>query len=188
MPVCSKSVKFWPNRWFFMVFNKMRHVLQVYAENLIKTQKHASLFKKCQALPKSIIFHGFSRNEAFFATFCWKVHQNRKTCQFVRKVSSFGQIDDFSWFFTKWGTFCIFLLKNSSKKTNMPVCSKSCKFWPNGRFFMVFREMKHFLNLFAENLIKTQKHASLFEKCQVLAKSMIFHGFIRNEEHFATIG
>ena len=53
-----------------MVFNEMRHVLQVFAENLIKTQKHASLFEKCQGLAKSMIFHGFSRNEALFATFC----------------------------------------------------------------------------------------------------------------------
>ena len=41
---------------------------------------------------------------------------------------------------------------------------------------MVFREIGHFLQLSDEKLIKTQTHASLFEKCQVLAKSMIFHG------------
>ena len=133
-----------------------------------------------------MILHGFSPNEALFATFCWKVDQNAKTCQFVRKMSSFGQIDDFSRFFTKWGTFCNFSLKSSSKQKNMPVCSKSCKFWPNRRFFMVFHEMRPFLNLFAEKLIKTLKHASLFEKCQVLAKSMIFHGFSRNQALFAT--
>ena len=40
---------------------------------------------------------------------------------------------------------------------------------------MVSREMKHFLNLSAEKVIKTKKHASLFEKCQVLPKSRIFH-------------
>ena len=39
---------------------------------------------------------------------------------------------------------------------------------------MVFREMRHSLELFAEKFIKTTKHASLFEKLQVLAKSMIF--------------
>jgi len=32
-------------------------------------------------------------------------------------------------------------------------------------------------------LMKTQKRDSLFEKLQVLAKSMIFHGFSRND-HF----
>ena len=43
-----------------MVFNKMRHVLQVFPEKLIKTLKHMSLFEKCQVLPKSMISHGFS--------------------------------------------------------------------------------------------------------------------------------
>ena len=176
MPVSSKSCQFWPNRKFFMVFNEMRHVLQLFAEKLIKTQKHASLFEKCQVLAKSMIFDGFSQNEARLASFCWKVHQNLKTCQFVRKVSSFSQIDDFSWIFTKSGTFSNFLLKSSSKQKNMPVCLKSWVFWPNRWFFMLFHEMRHFLQLFPENLIKTQKHASLFEKCQVLAKSRIFHG------------
>ena len=183
MPVFTKSVRFYPNRGLFMVFNEMRHVLQVFAENLIKTQKHASLFEKCQGLAKSMIFHGFSRNEALFATFCWKVHQNTKTCQFVRKVASFGQIDDFLWFFVKSGTFCNVLLKSSSKKKNMPVFLKSVKFWPNRLFFI---KMRHFLHLFPENLIKTQKHASLFEKLHVLAKSMSFLGFSRNEALFKT--
>ena len=53
-----------------MVFNEMRHVLQVFAEKVIKTQKHASLFEKCQVLAKWMISHAFSRNEALFATFC----------------------------------------------------------------------------------------------------------------------
>ena len=41
---------------------------------------------------------------------------------------------------------------------------------------MLFREMRHFLQLFAEKLIKKEKHASLYEKCEVLPKSRIFHG------------
>ena len=40
---------------------------------------------------------------------------------------------------------------------------------------MVFHEMRHFLQLFAEKLTKTPKHDSLLEKLQVLAKSMIFY-------------
>ena len=133
-----------------------------------------------------MIFHGFSRNRALFATFWWKVDQNAKTCQFVRKVSSFGQIDDFSWFFTKSGTFWKFLLKSWSKRKNMPVCSKSVKFWPNRGFFMVFNKMRHVLQVFPEKLIKMLKHMSLFEKCQVFPKSMISHGFSWNEALFAT--
>ena len=49
---------------------------------------------------------------------------------------------------------------------------------------MLFREMRHFLRLFAEKLIKKEKHASLFEKLQVLAKWTIFHCFSQNEALF----
>ena len=52
-----------------MVFNETKHVLQVIAENLMKTQKHATLFEKCKVLAKSMLFHGFSRKQALFATF-----------------------------------------------------------------------------------------------------------------------
>ena len=142
MPVCAKSVNFWPNRRFLIVFHKMRHFLHFFTEKLIEKDKHASLFEKLQVLAKWTIFHGFSRKEALFKSFCWKGDQYAKTCQFVRKVSSFS---------------------------------------PNRGFFVVFNEMKHVLNVFAENLIKTQKHATLFEKSQGLAKSRIFHGFSRNE-------
>ena len=45
---------------------------------------------------------------------------------------------------------------------------------------------QYFLQLFAEKLTKTPKHGSLFEKLLVLAKSMIFRSFSRNEPLFAT--
>ena len=46
--------------------------------------------------------------------------------------------------------------------------------------------MSHFFQLFAEKFTKTPKHGSFFEKLQVLAKSMIFRAFSRNEPLFAT--
>ena len=46
---------------------------------------------------------------------------------------------------------------------------------------MLFHEMRHFLELFAEKFTKTPKHDSLLEKLQDLAKSMIFRCFSRNE-------
>ena len=73
----------------------MRDFLRLFSEKFITTEKHASLFKKLNVLAKSMIFHAFSWNQAHFATFSWKLDQNDKTCQFVRKVSTFGQIDDF---------------------------------------------------------------------------------------------
>ena len=44
---------------------------------------------------------------------------------------------------------------------------------------------QYFLQLFAEKLTKTPKHGSLFEKLLVLAKSMIFRAFSRNDSLFA---
>ena len=84
----------------------------------------------------------------------------------LEKLHSFVQIDDFSCLFTKWGTFCFFLLKSSWKCQDMVVCSKSCKFWPNRWFFVLFHEMRHFLQLFPEKFIEMQRHGSLFEKLQ----------------------
>ena len=51
---------------------------------------------------------------------------------------------------------------------------------------MHFLEMSHFLQLFAEKLSKTRKNGSFLEELQVLAKSMIFRAFSRNEPFFAT--
>ena len=53
-----------------MLFQEMRHFLELYAEKFIKTEKRARLFGKLGVLAKWMIFHGFSRNEALFATFC----------------------------------------------------------------------------------------------------------------------
>ena len=44
---------------------------------------------------------------------------------------------------------------------------------------------QYFLQLFAEKLSKTPKHGSLFENLLVLAKSMIFRAFPRNDSLFA---
>ena len=51
---------------------------------------------------------------------------------------------------------------------------------------MLSHEMRHFLELFSEKLIKTSKRDSLLEKLRVFAKSIIFHAFSRNEPLFAT--
>ena len=53
---------------------------------------------------------------------------------------------------------------------------------------MVCYEMSHFLQVFAQKLSKTPKHDSLLEKLEVLAKSVIFRGFSRNETLFGTFG
>ena len=46
--------------------------------------------------------------------------------------------------------------------------------------------MWNFLHFFAEEFMKIPKHGSLLKKLQVLAKSMVFRAFSRNEALFAT--
>ena len=42
--------------------------------------------------------------------------------------------------------------KSSSKARNVIVCSKSCKFLPNRRFFMLFHEMSNFFSFFFQKV------------------------------------
>ena len=53
---------------------------------------------------------------------------------------------------------------------------------------MLFNEMSHFLQLSAKKLPKTEDHDSLCQNLLVLAKSMIFHAFSRNEQLFDCFG
>ena len=186
--VSSKSVHFLPNRRVVVFFREMRHSLQLLAERFVKTPKQGAFFETLQDLAKSTIFRVFSRNEDLFATFGWKVRKNAETRWFLPKLGSFGQIDDFPCFFTKWGTFCHFWLKSSAKRQNTVVSSKSVQFWPNRPFFVFFREICNFLRILAEKVVKTPKHCGCFEKLEVLAKSTIFRVSLRNEALFATFG
>ena len=51
---------------------------------------------------------------------------------------------------------------------------------------MFSREMRHFPQGFDKKFLKTPKRGSLFEKLRVLARSMIFRVFSRNEAVFAS--
>ena len=141
MVVCSKRCKFWPNRWFFVLFHEMTHFLQLFPEKFIEMQRHGSLFEKLQ---------------------------------------SFGQIDDFSFFFTKWGPFCNFFLKSSSKCKDMVVCSKSCqiKVLAKSMFFRAFSRNEPLFATFCWKVHPNTKTWYFVRRsCIVLAKSMSFRAF-----------
>lgn len=56
-------------------------------------------------MSKNLTFHGFFTKQGIFATFGRKVAKTKtQTWLFVQKAS-FGQMDDFSWFFTRRATF-----------------------------------------------------------------------------------
>ena len=183
--ICSNSSMFLPNRWVFVFSREMRHFSQGFGKRFLRTPKRGGLFEKLRVLGKSMTFRLLSRNEALFASFCWKIHGNAETWYFVRKLDSFGQMKDFSCFFTKWDTFCYFFVKNSCKCRNIAVSSKSWEFWLIRSFSVFFHEMRHVLQLFAQKFVKTPKRDDLFEKFRVHAKSMSFRVFSRNEALFS---
>ena len=137
MVLSSKGWQFWPNERFFVFFQEMKHFSQLFCEKFIETPKHRSFFEKLRVLVNSIIFRVFSRNGASFQTFCPKVRQNTETWWFVRIAPRSCQIDEFSSFLAKWGTFLKVFVKTSTKRLNVAVCSKSWEFWPN-RWFSCF--------------------------------------------------
>ena len=52
-------------------------------------------------------------------------------------------------------------------------------------FFVVFHEMRHFLQLLAAKLIRTQKHGSLLETLQVFSKELqLFSKELQKKSHF----
>ena len=152
--VCLKSWEFSRNGWFFVFFHEMKDFCNFLLKSFPKRRNVAICLKSWEFRPNRWLFCDFSRNEA---RFCSKVRQNSEAWWFVRKVSRSCQIDDFSCFLTKWGTFCKFLIKSSSKRRNVVVCSKSWEFWPNRWFFAFFHEMRHFSQLFAEKFVKASK-------------------------------
>ena len=175
-------------------------------------QKHGSLLEKLHSF---VQIDDFSCLFTKWGTFCffllkssWKCQDMvvcSKSCkfcwQFAQKVASFGHIDGFSCFFTKWGTFWNFFLKSSSKCKDMVVCSKSCKDLAKWMIFRAFSRNEALSATFSwkvhrnalQVLAKTWKSSSkckdmvVFSKsCKVLAKSMIFRAFLRNEALFTT--
>ena len=123
----------------------------------------------------------------FLQRFPEKLIEVQRHCSFLEKLQSFGQIDDFSCFFSKWSTFCNFFLKSSWKCQDIVLCSKCCKFWPNRWFFVLFHEMRHFLQLFPKKLIKMQRHSSLFEKLQSFGQIDDVSCFLTNWATFCNL-
>ena len=63
-----------------MLFHQMSKLLQLSAENLLKTPKNASFLEKLPVSAKPMIFQSFSRNDELFATFGLKVDENGESC------------------------------------------------------------------------------------------------------------
>ena len=68
--------------------------------------------------------------------FTEKLTQKAKRGNLFEKVWHFGQIDEFTWPFAKWGTFCNFLLQSWPKRQNMVVCTR--------RFYILAKSMSSY--------------------------------------------
>ena len=102
------------------------------------------------------------------------------------KLLRFGQIDDFSCFFTARAAFCNFLLQCSSKRQNMVVFSESCKLTKSMSFRAFSRDDELFATFFLKVHQKEKDIVACSKSCKALAKSMIFRAVSRNEALFAT--
>ena len=91
---------------------------------------------------------------------------------------------DFSCFFTKWDTFCYFFLKNSCKRRNIAVSSKSWEFWLIRSFFVFFHEMGHlFWNFLLKSSSKRRNVVICSKGCKFWPNRW-FHVFPHDMRHF----
>ena len=172
---CNFLLKSSPKRWSVVVCSRRFYILAkstifhgfskwgtFFCNFLLKSwpkrQNVAVCSRKLPILAESTIFHAFPRNEALLAE---KFTQTPKHSSLLEKDLHLAQIGHFSCFFAKCSTFWHFLLKSWPKRRNMVVCSKSCKFWPNRRFLILFREIRHVLQLFAKKFTQTRRHRGL---------------------------
>ena len=222
-----KSSKFGQIDDFSCFFPKWGTFCNFLLKSWLKRRNMVVCSKNLHILAKSTIFHAFSRNEALFATFCWKVDPNAETWWSPRKGCTFLPNRRFFMLFRKMRHFLILLaakltqtLQDRGLLEKVPSClakltifnafsrneavfatfcwkvdanaetswfaRKSCKFWPNRRFFMLFREMKHFLKLLLKSWPKRPHMVVCSKKLHILAKSTIFHAFSGTEAFSAT--
>ena len=90
----------------------------------------------------------------FLQLFPEKFIEMQRHGSLFEKLFRFGQMDDLSCFFTKWGTFYNSLLKSWSKCKDMVVSSKRFKVWPNWWFLCFFSHWATFCNLLLKSSSK----------------------------------
>ena len=110
MVVCSeKFYSFSQIDCFSCFFTKWRSFCKFLLKSWSKCKDMVVCSKSCIVLAKSMVLRAFSWNEALFPPFPEKFIEMQRHGSFFEKLHSFGKIDEFSCFFTKWGSFCNFL-------------------------------------------------------------------------------
>ena len=176
-----KGFKLWPYRGVFMLFRKMRHFLQLFAEKLTQTSKHGGLLQK---VPHFGQIDDFSCFLAKSCTFCnilfksWPKRRNMVVCS--KKLHIFAKGTIFHAYSRNGAVFGTFCWKVHPKAETWWFSRKSCKFCPNRWFFILFCERRPFLQPFAENSTQTPKHGGLLENVSSFGQIDDFSCFFEN--------
>ena len=96
-------------------------------------------------------------------------------------------MDDFPYFFAKWGTFCNFLLKSWPRRGDIVVCSKNLHILAKSAIFMFFCEIKNFLQFLLKSWPKRWKMVVCSKELNILAKLTISHAFSRSQDLLGTL-
>ena len=159
----EKNQSFWPNGQFFVLFHEMRHFLQLFAKKLAKTSKHGSLVEKLQIFGQIDDFSCLLTKWGTFCNFllksspkasrmvvCWK------SWKFLAKSTIFRA------FSRNEALFAILCWKVHQNSETWWFFRNVASFLPGRRSFVLFHQMRHLLQLSAENFTKSFKHGSFF--------------------------
>ena len=125
----------------------------------------------------------------FLQLFPQKFIEMQSHGSFLEKLHSFGQMDDFSCFFTNWAIFCNLLLKSSSKHQNMVVCAKKLhSFCQIDEFSCFFTKWGSFCNCLPKSSSKRKNMVLCSKSCKFWPNPwffVLFHELSRFLQPFA---
>ena len=101
-----------------------------------------------------------------------------------KKLQVLAKSTIFHAFSRNYELFATFCLKVDPNAETLWFAREGFTFWPNRRFFMLFREMRHFLQLFPEKLTETLKHGSLLQKVEDFGQIDDFSCFLAKSGTF----
>ena len=141
MVVCSKSCKFSPIRWFFVLFHEMRHFLQLFPEKFIEIKRHGSLLEKLQCFGEIddffVLFHELSN---FLEPLAEKFIETPKHGSLFEKPSIWPKLCNFS---NKVPYLCISMNFSEKSYKRCLISRKSTKNHRFGQNFEAFGTSCH---------------------------------------------
>ena len=150
-----------------MLFHELRHYLQLFKEKLTQTAKDGSLLEKVEHFGRIDDFPCFFEKLSTFCNFLLKrLPKRRNMVAFSKKLQVSVKSTISHAFSRNQAFFAFFCRKVDPNAETWWFARKGFILWPNRRFCMVFRKMRHLSQLFAEKLTETSTNASLFQKLE----------------------